>query len=127
MALAVSISETTKAPILHDIHMPQENQFTPGRSEKTNRDVSRFALFLAYAILLLELVHASAGVCQLLLSGIERMTLGADFNVKVLLGGTRFPRFSACTPYDGCTVFRMDTLLHDAHLAFPVALSVTQT
>ena len=40
------------------------------------------------AVLLVELVHAAAGIDELLLAGVERVALGADFNRDVLLGGT---------------------------------------
>ena len=38
--------------------------------------------------LLVELGHASAGINQLLLAGIERVALGANFDLDVLLRGT---------------------------------------
>ena len=40
---------------------------------------------LLYAVLLVELIYTSAGVNELLLAGVERMALGADFNSDVLL------------------------------------------
>ena len=82
---------------------------------------------LLHAILLLELVNASARIGQLLLAGIERMALGTDFNVKILLRGTGLPGLTACTTHGCRAVLRMNSFLHDFHLAFRVALSVCQT
>ena len=39
------------------------------------------------AVLPVELIHAAAGVNQLLLAGVEGVALGADFNGDVLLDG----------------------------------------
>ena len=42
---------------------------------------------LLQAETLVEAINTSTGVNQLLLAGIERVALGADFNANVLLGG----------------------------------------
>jgi len=56
--------------------------------------------------------HAPAGVDQLLLSGIERMALGADFNLDIRLGGAGLDDLAARTA-DGCgLVVGMESLFH---------------
>ena len=72
--------------------------------------------FLLQAKLLVEAVNASAGVNQLLLAGIERVALGANFDLDVLLGGAGLNDFAASTTDRRLFVFRMDTFLHHIHL-----------
>ena len=67
---------------------------------------------------LLEAVHTPAGVHQLLLAGVERMTLGANFNLQFLLGGTGFPSFAAHAAYDCLLIIRMDLFLHANFTSF---------
>ena len=52
---------------------------------------------LLQAILLIEAINASAGVNQLLLAGIERVALGANFDLDVLFGGTSLNDLTAST------------------------------
>ena len=62
---------------------------------------------------LLELIHTSAGVNKLLLTGKERMALGANFNFDLAaLGGLGFYGLAACTSDDALFVLRMDSLFH---------------
>ena len=42
-------------------------------------------VFLLQAVFLVETVDTSTGVNKLLLAGVERVTLGANFNLDVLL------------------------------------------
>ena len=67
---------------------------------------------LLEAELLVELVNASAGVDQLLLAGIERMALGADFNENVLLGGAGLIDGTAGAADLGLLIIRMDSGFH---------------
>ena len=47
--------------------------------------------------LLIELINTSAGCSSLLLASVERMALGANLNVNVLLRGTCYERrFRSC-------------------------------
>ena len=65
---------------------------------------------------LVETVNTSTGVNQLLLAGIERVALGADFDSDVLLGGTSGKDITACTADSSLFVLGMDTFLHVVHL-----------
>jgi hypothetical protein len=61
---------------------------------------------------LLEAIHATATVHQLLLAGEEGVALGADFDAKLGLGRTRLKRFTAYAT-NGCfAVLGMDFLFH---------------
>ena len=61
---------------------------------------------------LLEAVNASAGINQLLLAGIERMALGANFNLELTLDRTRLKRLTAHATDDGLAIFGMDLFFH---------------
>ncbi len=71
---------------------------------------------LLQAKALVETVDTSTGVNQLLLAGIERVALGADFNPDVLLGGAGRKDIATGTANCGLFVFGMDTFLHLVHL-----------
>ena len=76
----------------------------------------KFSVFLLQAEALVEAINTSTGVNQLLLAGIERVALGADFNTNVLLGRTSGKDIAACTADSGLFVLGMDTFLHFVHL-----------
>ena len=60
-----------------------------------------------------ELINASAGINEFLLTGKERMALGADVDTDLTaLGGTGNERLSACADDLGLLVIRMDSFLH---------------
>ena len=64
------------------------------------------------AITLVELVNTPCGVDELLLTGKERVALGADTDFVFGTGGFDFPDFAAGAD-DLCrTVVRMDILFH---------------
>ena len=65
---------------------------------------------------LVETINTSTGVNQLLLAGIERVALGADFNSDVLLGGTGRKDVATSTTDRCLFVLGMDTFLHVVHL-----------
>ena len=73
-------------------------------------------VILLQAELLIEAVNASAGVNQLLLAGIERVALGADFNTDLLLGGAGGEGVAASATDGGLLVLRMDAFFHVVHL-----------
>ena len=73
-------------------------------------------LLLLQAKTLVEAINTSTGVNQLLLAGIERVALGADFNTNVLLGGTGRKDVATGTADRGLFVLGMDTFLHFVHL-----------
>ena len=62
--------------------------------------------------LLVELGNAAAGIDQLLLTSVERMALGANFDVDLGLGGTSLNDVAACAGDGAVNVVRMDTLFH---------------
>ena len=68
--------------------------------------------------LLLELVHTAARVDKLLLAGEERMALGTNINLQVLLDGLGVVNRAASTGDSGLLVIGMDPLLHDDSLSF---------
>ena len=74
------------------------------------------ASFLLQAESLVETVNTSTGVNQLLLAGIERVALGADFNSDVLLGGASSKDVTASATNCSLFVIGMDTFLHVVHL-----------
>ena len=61
---------------------------------------------------LVEALNTSAGVNQLLLTSVERMALGANFDVDLRLGGTSLDDVTASAGDGAVNVIRMDTLLH---------------
>lgn len=71
-----------------------------------------------HAVTLLEAIDTAADVNQLLLAGIERMALGADFNAQLLLGGTGDEGVAANASHGRLLILRMDTFLHDFHLFY---------
>ena len=73
-------------------------------------------VFLLQIESLVETVNTSTGVNQLLLAGIERVALGADFNLDVLLGGTGRKDVATSTTDGGLFVVRMDAFSHFVHL-----------
>ena len=74
-----------------------------------------FALLIQIETLL-ETIYASACVNQLLLASVERMALGANFDVDLGLGGTSFDDITASAGNGAVNVVRMDTLFHSFHL-----------
>ena len=76
------------------------------------------------AVALLELVNTSTGINQLLLTGEERMALGADIDAELRLRGARLERVATAAGDRSLVVLRMDTLFHSLHLAFPQRLGI---
>ena len=76
-----------------------------------------FSLFaLCFFKTSVESVDASTGINKLLLAGEERVTIGANVNTDVLLGGAGFISCATGTLYDGSTVCGMNSFLHSFHL-----------
>ena len=61
---------------------------------------------------LLEAVHTSAAVNQLLLAGVEGVTLGADFHLDILLGRTCLNHITAGASNSSLLIIGMDSFLH---------------
>ena len=74
-----------------------------------------------HAVALLEAIHASARIYQLLLAGEERMALGADIDAQFLLGRAGFKSLAANETDDRLAVLRMYALFHGFHLTFRYA------
>ena len=65
---------------------------------------------------LVETVNTSTGVNQLLLAGVERVALRADFNSDVLLGGASGKSVATSTANRSLFVVGMDAFSHVVHL-----------
>ena len=65
------------------------------------------------AVLLVEFIHTAAGVDELLLAGVERMALGADFNGDVLLGAAGLDHGAARAANGRGLIIRVNSGLHD--------------
>ena len=71
---------------------------------------------MLHAVTLLEAVHTSASVHQLLLARVERMALGANVNAHLLLDRAGLKGLAADAANDRLAVIRMDLFLHGFHL-----------
>ena len=71
-----------------------------------------FLRTLLEAVLPVEFINAAAGVDQLLLAGVERVALGANFNGDVLLGGAGLDHIAAGAADRGGFIIGMDSCLH---------------
>ena len=68
--------------------------------------------YLLQAELLVEAFNTTASVNQLLLAGIERVTLGADFNSDILLSRPGLEHGTTSAANGGLLIIGMDSLLH---------------
>ena len=75
-------------------------------------------VFLLQAVFLVETVDTSTGVNKLLLAGVERVTLGANFNLELTLDGTALEGLTASATNDALTVIGVDILLHRVILLY---------
>ena len=75
-------------------------------------------LFGFNSVLLIESLDTAAGGCSLLLTRVERVALGADFHVDILLRGTGHKRVATVTCHSCLIILRMDSFFHDFHLFF---------
>ena len=80
---------------------------------KKRTDCSVRCKALVDVVALLELVNTSTGINQLLLTGEERMALGADINLQLRLRAAGLKRLTAHAANDGLAVLGMDSFLHD--------------
>lgn len=66
-----------------------------------------------FGLLLFEAIYRTGSVNQVLLTGIERMALAADFRVESFFGGSGLPGVTACAGYGCCCkICWVDTVLH---------------
>ena len=82
------------------------------KSPRSESGVISYSDVSAQIVLPVELVHAAAGVHQLLLAGEERVALGANFHGDVLTGGTGLDHVAAGAADGGPIVLGMDAFLH---------------
>ena len=76
-----------------------------------------------HAVALLEAIHTSAGINQLLLASVERMALRANIYAHFLLDGTGFESFAANATNYALAVIGMGIFLHGFHLTL-IGLSI---
>ena len=88
---------------------------TEKRAEKLRLALSAYRL---QTVALLEAIHASAGIYQLLTAGKERVALGANFNLELTLDGTALEGLTASATNDALTVIGVDILLHRVILLY---------
>ena len=69
-------------------------------------------MFALHAVTLLETVHASASIDELLLAGKEGVALGANFNLQFTLDRAALESVAASATNDALTVIGMDSFLH---------------
>ena len=84
-------------------------------STKRKKGGSTTALFdiaLFHVETLLEAIHASACINQLLLAGVERMALAANFDTDLRLRGTGLDDVAAGAGDGAIHIIRMDAFLH---------------
>ena len=86
---------------------------TEKRAEKLRLALSAYRL---QTVALLEAIHASARIHQLLPAGEEGMALGADFHLELALDGTALEGFATSATHDAFTIIGMDVVLHLAVL-----------
>ena len=70
------------------------------------------ASLFADTVFTIEFINTSAGSCNFLLSCVERMTLGADLHVDVLLRGSGYKRVATVAGHSCLIIIRMDSFFH---------------
>ena len=75
-------------------------------------------ILLVEAKLLVEAADTAAGVHHLLLTGVEGMTLGTNFNTDVLLGGASLDHVAAGAPDGSLLIVGVETFLHCIFTSF---------
>ena len=73
-------------------------------------------ILLLKSKLFVELIYTAAGVYQLLLARIKRVTLGADLYLDIFLSASRFNDLTASASDSRLLVLRMDSFFHLVHL-----------
>lgn len=78
--------------------------------------------FLLQTVFSVETVDTSTGVNKLLLAGVERVTLGANFNLDVLFCRTSLNNCTTRASDSSLFVLGMDTFLHEFHLSHQISV-----
>ena len=86
------------------------------RLKNQTSTISFLKLFSFYAILTVKLIDTSACSSSFLLSGVERMALGADFYVDIFLCRSCYEFIAAVADNLCLMVLRMDSFSHNIHL-----------
>jgi hypothetical protein len=63
-------------------------------------------------VLTIEPLDATRGIDQTLLAGVKRMTVRADFHVKLVHGRTGFKSISTCASHNAAVIFGMNCSFH---------------
>ena len=71
----------------------------------------------------LEALDAATGIDQLLLAGVERMALAANFNMDLRLGVTGVDHVAAGASDGAVHIVRMDALLHGIFTSFSIMIT----
>ena len=100
--------KTNTIPLTHRDALCSKKETVSGFRKRSLSSVGS----LLDAVLLVELIHAAAGVNELLLAGVERVALGADLDGDVLLRGAGLVHGAAGAADGGGLVIRMDTGFH---------------
>lgn len=89
------------------------------RRLQKKRSTVRGALLLLvlHTVLLQEFLNTAFGVNDLLLAGEKRMAGGANLDVNVLTGRSRFDDITTGAGNRGVKIFRMDTGFHHRPLS----------
>ena len=101
-----------------------------GKTEKAPRNAQGTRgtpdrqLSVGKAELLVELIHTAAGIDQFLLTGEKGVTLGADFDLDILLGRPGGDHFAAGALDGSLVIVRMDAVLHCWFTSFSVRFHV---
>lgn len=97
--------------------MPNEADILPFAAEPA-AICSTKSLLAVQTILPIELINTPACLGSLLLAGIERVALGTDLNVNILLRRTCDKGISTVARYRCLIIIRMDSFSHLSHLAY---------
>ena len=84
--------------------------------------VKRTNLFASLGETALEALDAATGIDQLLLAGVERVALAANFDVDLRLGVTGVDHVAAGAGNRAVHVVRMDALLHGSFTSFSIMI-----
>lgn len=92
---------------------PSCQQGTAGRKGTKKPPWQRFLqIGSVHTITLLETIHASTRIYQLLTAGKEGVALGADFNLELALYRAALEGFAASAAHDAFAIIGMDIALH---------------
>ena len=113
-----------KTPVPEGPFLPFRKESSPFRSiKKQGIQTALISSALLEPETLLEAIHASTRVNQLLLARVERMALGADIHLQLFLRGAGLEGLTAYAANDAFTVLGMDSFLHCCFTSFAYAMA----